>query len=96
MKIKNIEYRAMADGKHKAVRATVIEDDGSERRATVGEMHSVEGFRTAAARFLRDHGISIGGLLASPELRAKFERDRVAILYEARGGRLLAGCSYNH
>lgn len=90
MKATNIEYRAMADGTHKVVQATIIEEDGTARRATLGEILSIEGFRTAAARVLRDNGIGVGGLLNKPELLSDFEKNWVVVLYQARGGRLLS------
>lgn len=96
MKIKNIEYRAMADGKHKAVQAIVVEDDGTERRATLGEIRSVEGFRTAAAQFLCDHNIGLVGLLNSPELLSRFKKDWIIVLYKARGGKFLSVPQFTH
>lgn len=73
MKVKDIEYRAMADGKHKVVQATIVDDDGTERKASRSDIQEIESIRRAVRIFMNDIGVSAAELIESPSLRRALE-----------------------
>lgn len=78
MKVKNIEYRAMADGKHKVVKATIVDDNGAERKASRRDIQEIESIRRAIRIFMNDMGVSAADLIESPKLRRALEGSCIA------------------
>ena len=78
MKIKNIEYRALADGKHKVVQATIVDDDGTERKANRREIQDIEKIRHAMRVFMNDIGVTAAELIGSLRLMSALEGSCIA------------------
>ena len=84
MEIKNLEYRAMADGRRKISAATIIDDDGTERKANRNDIQDIEKIRHAMRVFMNDIGVTAAELVASPRLMSALEGSCVAFNVKER------------
>lgn len=93
MKIKNIEYRAMPDGRRKISAATIVDDDGRERKANRNDIQDIEKIRYAMRVFMNDIGVTAAELIENPRLMRAFEGSCIAFNVKER---LLADLINSH